>query len=445
MMKFNKTLVAIVSTAVVLAPIRAQSLENISPPFDICTNNQSQENCIASFEVKIPGSETFESLTRTSYSSEGAVFTLNSSYQPSFGGNRFRVLATNFDFGTTVGGTALNNVTITNPDGGMDSNGGSQIGVDPNITFRIKINLGRTLPGPALALINEGTYGFSQIESGLQMSIESKPLAYLAYGSSTCLTCNTHVSSYERTGHFAISLMPRASISQMGYIPDSTFNSENAWFVVESNAADFNRPSWINNAMYVRLSAPHLRADGATLNSGQYRIVMNDGFLEGQLGITRTQFLAGGISAFTSEVGSSLQAIGTSNSSLSAEFVGIRFGDFHYSSRDMVIKPSAALADVKVTWAGKKSTIKRNKSLSVNLSAKSGKKKVVGEYSVQIFNSTGTLVGSKQASVKNGKGKITFAKSFTKSLAPGAYKVKLKFKGTGSFKSTSKQYSLKVK
>lgn len=444
-MNLKRVFASFVVVSLTLMPLKAAGLENISPPFDVCANSQSDVNCIASLEVKVPGSETFEALPRTSYGFDGAIFTLNSSYTPSFGGNRFKVLATNFDFDANAGGTALNNITITNPDGGMDSNGGSQIGVDPNITFRIKINLGSTIPGPALALINEGTYGLSPVQSGLQLSVESKPLAYLAYGSSTCLTCNTHVSSYERTGHFAISLMPRASISQLGYIPGTAFNSENAWFIVESNAADFNRPSWIDSAMYVRLSAPHLRADGATLNSGQYRVVMNDAFLENQLGVTRTQFLAGGISAFTSEVGSSLQAIGTTSSSLSAEFVGLKFGDFHYSSRDMVIKPSAALANTKVSWTGKKSTVKRNKALSVNLSAVSGKKKATGEYSVQILNSAGTLVGSKQAIVKKGKGKITFAKSFTKSLAPGTYTVKLKFKGTGNFKSSSKQYSLKVK
>jgi hypothetical protein len=445
MIKFNKTLAAIVSTAVVLAPMQAKGLENISPPFDICTNAQIQENCIASFEVKLPGSETFESLARSSYSSEGTIFTLNSSYTPSFGGNRFKVIATTFDNGPLLGGTALNNVTIINPDGGMDSNGGSQVGIDPNLTFKIKINVGKVFPGPALALINEGNYTFSSVESGHQLTIETKPLSYLAYGSSTCLTCNSEVSSYERIGHFAISFMPRSNISQAGFTQDASFNSELAWFVVESNAADFNRPSWIDNAMYVRLSAPHLRADGATLNAGRYRVVMNDAFLESQLGITRAQFLAGGISAATAEVGTSLQAIGTTNTSLSEEFVSLKFSDFHYSSRDMVIKPNSGLVATKVNWTGKKATAKRNKSLSVNVGISSGKRKPSGEYSVQIVNSAGVVVAAKQAVVKKGKGKVTFSKAVTKSLVPGAYKIKIKFKGTGNFKTSNKEYPLRIK
>lgn len=420
-------------------------VQAVGTAFTECPSLTTGTNCLAAFEIKTPGSGNFVKLTSISSSSNGVNFQLPSDYTPNFGSRNVTLFVNLNEFDSMSGGSALGTIKLTNsnpPMVGMYLN----TGVDTQLIYRISVNLGNVFPGPANFYTQDANPSFSNVESGLQFVLESKSMEYMSEFSTECASCGGTVSNHDQVGKFEATFWPRMNITQ-NYYPnysDPMFNAGHAWFAVETNGSAL-KPNWINNNMYVRLSSAHFKEDSVTLNSGKYRVIMNDAFMNAELGLSREQFLAGNAVTQSAEVGSTLIGINSTSRAVNSDYVELNFGDFHYSSRDMVIGARASMKSTSIAWSGKKSSVKQGKSLAVKVTAKSNKKKAVGRIKVDLVNSQGNIVSSLQANVKKGSGKVTFGKSLTKSLPKGKYSVRVEFQGSVTAKSAVKSYSLKIK
>jgi hypothetical protein len=412
-------------------------------PYQMCATPESP-SCIVSFEIKGPGLSDFTSLSGPTYRDDGAIFSaLNSTYAPSTGVREFRLLVRENTFAsmnpTAPKGAVLAQIEISD----SVRNLASQLPLDSETTFRVKVNGTAVFPGPAIAFLDKGIYGFGTVGSVYQFTLESKPLDIFSVSNSIgCAFCPSPVAAEDKRGKFSVIFMPPE------FLHNSTLSGFGPyiypWFAIESNAESASAPTW-SSGLNIRVSSPHLRSDGVTLNQGKYRLVLNESILNSSFQMSREQAISGALIAQSAEIGSAMVPVSSAVTAIDSNFIEMNLASFHYSTRDIAVKPSVSLKSSSVTWSGKKSSVKRNKALTVKSSVKSNKKKATGTMRVDLVNASGVVVGSISSKVKKGSGKVTFSKTFTKSLAPGRYTVKINFFGSGTAKNSNRSYSLKVK
>jgi hypothetical protein len=412
-------------------------------PYQMCATPESP-SCIVSFEIKGPGLSDFVSLSSPTYREDGAIFfATNTAYAPSTGVRDFRLLVRENTFTsmnpTAPKGPVLAQIEISDSARSL----ASQLPLDSETIFRVKVNGTSVFPGPAIAFLDKASYVFGTAGSVYQFTLESKPLDIFSVSNSIgCAFCPAHVAAEDKRGKFAVTFMPPE------FLHNSTLSGFGPniypWFAIESNAESASAPTW-SGGLNIRVSSPHLRSDGVTLNQGKYRLVLNESLLNSSFQMSREQAISGALIAQSAEIGAALAPVSSTVSAIDANFIEMNLAPFHYSTRDVVVKPSVNLKSSSVAWSGKKSSIKRNKALTVKSSVKSNKKKATGTMRVDLINASGVVVGSMGSKVKKGSGKVTFSKKFTKSLAPGRYTVKINFFGSGTAKNSNRSYSLKVK
>lgn len=404
-----------------------------SQNFGTCATPTSQ-NCIIGLEVSGPGIEGFTRLVASGSNFFGLLFnTSNTGYSGPNSADTIQLSVFN-SVPNPVFGEYLQQIKISTV---------SNAPLDTNLTFRVIVNLTGEYPGPAYGAVEKGTYNISDLGGTIQLTAESKPMAVAAMsGIPGCASCSPHVATSERLGVWSLSFASNKNVWTSG-LPGATPNT--SWFAVETNAAKIDGLIWTGTALSINVEAPHYRPDGVTVFEGRYRVVFNNSAIQNEYKLSREQALNGGLTAETAETGAALSAISSTVTDIDGNFLELVLSPFHYSARDVVIKPSLALKNSTVTWSGKKSSVKRNKALTVKSSVKSNKKKAAGTMRVDLVNSGGAVVGSLNSNVKKGSGKVTFSKSFTKQLPPGNYTVKIQFTGSGTAKNASQSYSLKVK
>lgn len=422
-----------------LGPIEPVGAENFEP-FDVCQTPNS-EFCIVSIEINGPGTNGFIRLDRDRSVSSEVAFVANETYQPSTGNRKFAVIGQYTDWPSSLGGRQIGGISVT-PGGGDPF-----AGIDPETTVRISVNAARNMPGPAISKLDRGDYQIDLIDGVYRITIQSKPLGIVAMGVSNLdPNKSVQIANAESRGLFNVGFFPSvASIANQSVYTGLSPSTDRAWFAIETNAQTVMAPMWINGALVLNVAGPHFLLDGSTLNAGKYRMVMTNQMITDSFGMSLEQALGGALVAQTNETGEIAGSIGSSLTRTNEKMMELNLATFHYSARDIAVKPSVSLKSSSVSWTGKKSSIKRNKALTVNSSVKSNKKKAAGTMRVDLVNSAGVVVGSLNSNVKKGSGKVTFSKSFTKQLAPGKYTVKINYFGSGTAKNTSRSYSLKVK
>ena len=425
-----KIFICLVSLLPWAAPMAAKADDGIQPALEVCATPTSSY-CVVSFAIKGPGLSDFVTLESSGTESFTRFYSASgTSYSPTDGYSEFQLLGRNSESALSI------NVNKNIP-------GSSSTGLDPDTSIRIVRNLGKNLPGTGIANIQSGIYSLNFIDGNYQLLIEGKALPYIAYGGGNCqnMACPTEVAQSDSRGIFFFRAMSKAAIIFDEIYLGLTPSSKKAWSVVETNSFDNQVYIQRNGILRVKIVGPHYLPDGKTLNVGYLRILMTNQLITDYLLMSIPQALDGGIvvESDTSMTGTS-QILKTNE-----DFVEIAFSDFHYSQHEIVISPNSKLKDSTAKWLGKKSSIKRNKALTVKSSVKSNKKKAAGTMRVDLVNSAGVVVGSLNSNVKKGSGKVTFSKSFTKQLAPGKYTVKINYFGSGTAKNTSRSYSLKVK
>jgi hypothetical protein len=365
----------------------------------------------------------FVALSTTGTISDYRTFSgANAAYQPNDGFNNFRVRVATNDFGASLGGTALQAIDLTRV-----SADGSTAALESDVSLKFIVNLDSTFPGPATARAKNGKYGFSLVGNMYQFTVEANPVKDA--------TDNSNV--------FSMQFAP-PSMATSGLYAGLPPTVNRAWMVAESNAAYMGVPMWLQGALRFQLSAPHTFADGQ-VNTGSYRLHMTNELVTDLFGLTVDQALNGALVAQDSREGEPFRDIASTVTRLDQANLVLTLAPYTYSTHVFAVLPSATYKASTVTWSGKKSSIKRNKALTVKSSVKSNKKKAAGTMRVDFINASGVVVGSLNSPVKKGSGKVTFSKSFTKSLAPGRYTVKINFLGSGTAKGSSRSYSLKVK
>jgi hypothetical protein len=408
----------LVSSGISVSPAKA----NLLPPLDACSS-PAATNCILSFSIKTPSMTDFVALSATGTISDYRFFSgANAAYQPSDGFNNFRVRVATNDFGASLGGTALQAIDLTRV-----SADGSISPLEGDVSLKFVINLDSTFPGPATARAKNGKYGFSLVGNMYQFTVEASPVK----------------DAQSNTNVFSMQFAP-PSMATSGLYAGLPPTVNRAWMVAESNAAYMGTPMWLQGALRFQLSAPHTFPDGQ-VNTGSYRLHMTNELVTDLFGLTVDQALNGALVAQDSREGEPFRDIASTVTRLDQANLVLTLAPYTYSTHVFAVLPSATYKASTVTWSGKKSSLKRNKALTVKSSVKSNKKKAAGSIRVDFINASGVVVGSLNSPVKKGSGKVTFSKAFTKSLAPGRYTVKINFLGSGTAKGSSRSYSLKVK
>ena len=318
---------------------------------------------------------------------------------------------------------------------------------DLDTTIRVVFNLGDEFPDLILASIKNGVYQIRVVGGIYQVSVQGTALDHIAYSGDCQIfsNCPTEIAASVSKNVWAIRSMGRSSTS---LVPDLYQNlmpsSERAWWALESNSEILNLTQVINRDGTVRLNGiagPHFLPDGVTLNEGYARLVMTTETLTDYMNITAQQAISGSLSIESDiDVTSPIRP-----RILNEDFVDIDFGTFHYSTHNIFIKPSSTMKSSKITWFGKKSSVKRNRTLTVKAIVKSNKKKAAGSIRVNLINSKGEVVASKTARVKKGIGKASFSKAFTKVLPKGRYIVRIDFFGLRTAKTAMRSYWVTVR
>jgi len=406
------------SSAISASPANA----NPTPPLDVCSS-PTATNCILSFSIKTPAMPEFVSLSTTGASSDYRIFSgANAAYQPSDGFSDFRVRVATNDFGASLGGTALSGIDMTRA-----GSGGSISPLESDLSFKFVINLDSTFPGPATARAKNGKYGFSLVGSMYQFTVEANPTK----------------DAQDNSNVFSMQFAP-PSMATSGMYAGLPPTVNRAWMVAESNASSMQTPMWLQGSLRFQLSAPHTFLNGQ-VNTGSYRLQMTNELVTDLFGLSVDQALDAGLIAQDSAEGQPFRDIASTVTRLDQGNLVLTLAPYTYSSHVFAVKPAAKYKSSTVTWSGKESSVKRNKALTVKSSVKSNKKKAAGTMRVDLVNASGVVVGSISSKVKKGSGKVTFSKTFTKSLAPGRYTVKINFFGSGTAKNSNRSYSLKVK